>query len=235
MRAPLGVCFIALAVVVVGAQSPAPDLPPQRPTFRGGINYVKVDMYASRDGVALTDLQRDDIEVLEDGKPQTIKDFEHIKIVSGTPQDLRREPNTVDESRQMAADARARVFVIFLDTLHTSVFGSANMRQPLIRFIDRLLGPDDLIAVMTPEMSAGDITFGRKTTVISKMLEREWAWGRRDRAPRPRDDDGCRGCGTPRDEGTGPDRLDLPDRFDHQGVERDSDHAAHRRGPVGPR
>ena len=38
MRAPLGVCFIALAVVVVGAQSPAPDLPPQRPTFRGGIN-----------------------------------------------------------------------------------------------------------------------------------------------------------------------------------------------------
>jgi VWFA-related protein len=182
MRAPLGVCFLALAVVVVGAQSPATDPPPQRPTFRGGINYVKVDMYASRDGVALTDLQRDDIELLEDGKPQTIKDFEHVKVVSGTPQDLRREPNTVDESRQMAADSRARVFVIFLDTLHTSVFGSANMRQPLIRFIDRLLGPDDLIAVMTPEMSAGDITFGRKTTVISKMLEREWAWGRRDRA-----------------------------------------------------
>ena len=55
------------------------------------------------------------------------------------------------------------------------------MRQPLIRFIDRLLGPDDLVAVMTPEMGASDITFGRKTTVISKMLEREWTWGRRDR------------------------------------------------------
>jgi len=182
MRTPLGICLLALAAAVVGAQSPAPAPGPQRPTFRGGINYVKVDMYASRgDGAAITDLQRDEIELLEDGKPQTIKDFEHVQVVSGTPQDLRREPNTVDESRQMAADSRARVFVIFLDTYHTSVFGSANMRQPLVRFIDRLLGPDDLIAVMTPVMGAAEITFGRKTTVISKMLEREWTWGQRDR------------------------------------------------------
>src|SRR3954468_12936644 len=82
----------------------------------------------------------------------------------------------------MASDPRALVFVIFLDTYHTTIEGSATMRQPLIQFIDRLLGPDDLVAVMTPEMGASEITFGRKTTVISKMLEREWAWGRRDRA-----------------------------------------------------
>ena len=54
----------------------------------------------------------------------------------------------------MAADPRARVFVIFLDTYHTQIEGSPNMRLPLVRFLDRVLGPDDLVAVMTPEMSA---------------------------------------------------------------------------------
>jgi len=179
-RIPLGICLLVSAAAVLGAQAPASPPSAQRPTFRGGINYVKVDMYAStRDGVPITDLKPEDLELLEDGKPQAIKDFEHVQVATSTPQDLRVEPNTVAESREMAADPRARVFVIFLDTYHTSVFGSANMRQPLVRFIDRLLGPDDLVAVMTPEMGASDITFGRKTTVIAKMLEREWTWGRR--------------------------------------------------------
>ena len=182
MRTRLALCLLASAVAAVGAQTPAQNPPPQRPTFRGGINYVKVDMYAStRDGKPITDLQREEIELLEDGKPQAVKDFEHVQVATNTPQDLRVEPNSVDESRQMAADPRARVFVIFLDTYHTTIEGSANMRQPLVRFIDRLLGPDDLVAVMTPEMGASGITFGRKTTVIANMLQREWTWGRRDR------------------------------------------------------
>ena len=90
----------------------------------------------------------------------------------------------------MAADSRARVFVIFLDTLHTTIEGSASMRTPLVRFIDRLMGPDDLVAVMTPEMAASDITFGRKTTVISNIMQREWTWGRRERlyTPDPKED-----------------------------------------------
>ena len=53
------------------------------------------------------------------------------------------------------------------------------MRLPLVRFLDRVLGPDDLVAVMTPEMAASDITFGRKTTVISNIMQNQWTWGRR--------------------------------------------------------
>ena len=60
------------------------------------------------------------------------------------------------------------------------------MRQPLINFIDRLLGPDDFVALMTPEMSATEITLGRKTTVITNSCEREWLWGRRGRLGRGR-------------------------------------------------
>ena len=42
----------------------------------------------------------------------------------------------------------------------------------------RLLGPDDLIAVMTPDMAARDITFVKGTTDLDAALNR--AWGSRD-------------------------------------------------------
>jgi VWFA-related protein len=42
-----------------------------------------------------------------------------------------------------------------------------------------VLGQDDLVALMTPEMAATDLAFGRKTTVISNIMQNEWTWGRR--------------------------------------------------------
>ena len=71
------------------------------------------------------------------------------------------------------------MFVIFLDTYHTTIEGSSNMRLPLIKFLDRLMGPDDMVALMTPEMGASEITLGRKTTVISNIMQAQWMWGRR--------------------------------------------------------
>jgi VWFA-related protein len=138
-------------------------------------------MYAALDGKSVEDLTAEEVEVLEDGVPQKLEAFEHVQIRPAGPQESRREPNTVEQSRQMAADARARVFVIFLDTYHTTIEGSANMRLPLVKFLDRLVGPDDLVALMTPEMGASEITLGRKTTVISNIMQAQWMWGRRGR------------------------------------------------------
>ena len=45
-------------------------------------------------------------------------------VRGGIPQDLRREPNSVDEGRQAAQNPRARVVVLFLDINHVSVDGS---------------------------------------------------------------------------------------------------------------
>ncbi len=181
MRTPL----LAVACVVAALSAPTAQAPPardpQQPTFRAGTNLVRVDMFATSDGLPVEDLTAKDVEILEDGVRQTIDQFEHVKVAPAGSQEQRVEPNNLSDSRQMAADPRARVFVIFLDTYHTQIEGSATMRQPLIRFIDRVLGPDDLVAVMTPEMSATDVTFGRKTTVIANMLQSNWTWGRRGR------------------------------------------------------
>ena len=82
------------------------------------------------------------------------------------------------ESLAMAQSSRARLVVLFLDTYHVEVDGSHAIRKPLVDALDKLIGPDDLVAVMTPEMSAKDITFARKTTTIDGFLTRYWTLGR---------------------------------------------------------
>jgi hypothetical protein len=174
----LAVALGAIAFAVVLAQPPAPQQPP---TFRTEANYVRVDAYPTKDEAPVTDLTQSDFEILESGTPQKIEQFERIVIQSAGPQDTRMEPNTVRESLAMAQASRARLVVLFLDTYHVEVDGSRRIRKPLVDALDKLIGPDDLVAVMTPEMSATDITFARKTTTIDGILTRYWHWGDRDK------------------------------------------------------
>jgi VWFA-related protein len=153
---------------------------PQQPTFRTEANYVRVDVYPTSNGAPVTDLQKDDFEVLEEGAPQTIDAFEHVLVAGSVPQETRREPTSIAESRAMLENPRARVFVIFLDYYHVDVAGSRAMRDTLVDALDRFLGTEDLFAVMTPEMSARDLSFARKTTTTRGMLEKYWTWGERD-------------------------------------------------------
>ncbi|HET9268908.1 MAG TPA: VWA domain-containing protein [Vicinamibacterales bacterium] len=174
-RLQLGLALAAVAAAVaLSAQQP------QQPTFRGGTNVVRVDMYAMRDGKMVDDLKAAEVEVTEDGVKQTIESFERVVVRPPVSQDLRAEPNSVEESRQMAADPRARIFVIFLDTYQTSFVNAARMRSAVQQFVDRVVGQDDLVAVMTPEMSVKDIALGRRTSVITGMLDTD-NWGRRGR------------------------------------------------------
>jgi VWFA-related protein len=161
-----------LAVVLVSAQDQSP-----LPTFRTEANYVRVDVFPTKNGAPILDLKQEDFEILESGTPQRIEQFEHILIRGGGAQSTLVEPNTVRDSRAMLASTRARVFVVFLDVGHVTVAGSHHIRQPLTTMLDRLVGPDDVVGVMTPDMSPTDIAFGRKTTTIEDFLSRHWYWG----------------------------------------------------------
>jgi VWFA-related protein len=87
----------------------------------------------------------------------------------------------VREAASMAESTKGRLFVVFLDTYFVNVSGSHDIRKPLLSFLNRLLGPDDMFAVMTPDMSAMDLSFARKTDTIEDNLQRFWFWGQRDR------------------------------------------------------
>jgi VWFA-related protein len=172
--------FVAVLLASVALASPRAQSQSAPPTFRTGANYVRVDVYPTRSGMPVADLQREDFELFDDKVPQTIDQFEHVVVRSAGPQETRREPNTIAESRQALLEPRARVFVLFLDIGHVELAASRRIRTPLVEALDRLIGPDDLIAVMTPEMSPRDVTFARRTTTIEGFLTRYW-WGERDR------------------------------------------------------
>ena len=55
-----------------------------------------------------------------------------------------------------------------------------NVRDALVRFLRRALGPDDLVAVTTPELSASTVTFARRTGTIEELVDRFYRWSRRD-------------------------------------------------------
>jgi hypothetical protein len=153
-------------LVVLAMTATAQD---QMPTFHTEDNYVRVDVYPTLRGAPLSDLKQDDFEIVEDKVPQRIAAFEHVVVQTHVPEELRRDPSTVAEMRQMAETTRGRVFVLFLDIYHVEGTGSVKIRRPLIAALDRTLGDGDLIAVLTPGMSARDLTFTAKMGSVNAI------------------------------------------------------------------
>ena len=179
----------ALLQVSAGSQAPSQPQQPQQssqqqppaqpPRFRTETNLVHVDVYATKDGVPVQDMKADDFELFEDNAAQKIDTFEHITVMPAGP-DALSEPSSVTAANQLVADPRRRVFVFYLDTEHVSVDGSHSIKEPLIELMNRVMGADDLVAIMTPEMSPSQMTFGRRTQVIEQGLRDNWIWGRRN-------------------------------------------------------
>ena len=180
-RLSLLVCCLWLAVAA--APTTAQDKTPpaaQQPTFRAGIQSVRVDLYATRDDKPVTDLRLDEIQLFEDGDPQTIQTFERITYAghSAVPPP---DPRSSALGRDMATDPRSRLFVLFVPTRSSSPFGNraspfANRtspapsplvrdRFPVVPQLNGLLGDDDLIAVMTPSMRLADLEFQHRLSM----------------------------------------------------------------------
>jgi len=185
-------CLLLTAGGALHSQNPSPpnaQQPQQPPTFRGGANFVYVDVYPRRDGRLIDDLRAEDFQVFEDGKPQHVQTFEFIRFQTNTPEGERRDPNTKEESERLAADPRNRVFVIYLDIYHTTFVGAHETKGPLLEFLDRTLGANDLFGVMTPETPVQQLTFARNTETIRDELTNhfDWALGDPGRPVSPRD------------------------------------------------
>jgi len=181
-----GICVLAGAGPggrVRGQQPEQQPPPPQEPTFRTDASFVLTDVFVTADGKPVTDLTQADFEVKEDGVLQTIRSFEAVRH---TPQPVgiaRRNPSTVAESEAMIADPRRRVFVVFLDTYHVDRGSSMVVRKALQDFLKTALGPDDLVAYMTPHMSGQDISFSSSTEPLLRYFEDNPVWGVADESP----------------------------------------------------
>jgi VWFA-related protein len=170
------------------SQSQTQSPPQSQPTFRVGATFVRVDAYVTKDGKPVTDLTADDFDVFEDGARQTIRSFELVNIPPAFAQTTpRQDPQSAGEMREKVADPRRRVIVLFIDTYHSAIGSSMSSRKAFLRFLQRLVGPDDLIAGMTPEMSPEALAFGSRTDSLEEFLN--GLWGRRDAIQQDPDED----------------------------------------------
>jgi VWFA-related protein len=180
LAAVLGVALVLIPVHgPVSAQDPPQQ--EQRPVFRAGAHFVRVDAYPTRDGRPLTNLTAADFEIFEDGKPQAIESIDFIEYVGWTPNAARTDPNSQRDAFQLAADPNYRVFVLYLDAFHVSVDGSHRLRAPIAQMLNRMLGPNDLFGLLTPRQRPQvDLILGRQSLAIEEQLSRNWDWGLAD-------------------------------------------------------
>lgn len=169
--------LLGLGVTAGQQQPPPPTAAQQRPVFRGGTHFVRVDAYPTQDGRIVEGLEADDFEVLEDGTPQKIDSFDFVRFDTFTPDAERRDPSSQREGFDQAADPRHRVFVIFVDMAFSTERGPfaefndiKRIQQPLVQFLNRVLGPQDLYGFLTSRNSVKDLVLGQKSTVTEAQV-----------------------------------------------------------------
>jgi VWFA-related protein len=175
LMAVAAVAIVLSSLLASAGAQPAPE--PQRPVFRAGALFVRVDVYPARNGTPLAGLKADDFELLEDGKRQTIESFEVIASPMWTPNADRRDPNSQRAGFELARDPKYRVFVLYLDAFHVSLDGSHRSRLPISEFLNRMIGPSDLFGVLTPAQSPNDLLLGQLTQTIDQQLMDHPTWG----------------------------------------------------------
>ncbi len=150
--------FLGIGSAVSAGQvsrSPSPQSPPT-PTFKAEVEYVEVDALVTDEQERFVrDLQREDFQLFEDGKPQKIASFALVDIPVAPAERgvlaLDVEPDVQSSEQPFTG----RMYVLVLDNLHT-----APLRTPLVKttarqFIERHLGANDLMAVVQTDSRAG--------------------------------------------------------------------------------
>lgn len=185
--------LLRLAVSAMVAAVPAVQAQEPRPRFRAGANLVSVDAYFSKDGSAVADLQPGDIEILEDERPQTIESFRLVR--AARQGSAASKPTRPAGAAEPQAPPESRVFVVFLDQWHVSFDGSSRASAPVSTLLNRVVGTDDVVGLLTPEVPARALSLSNRTAGIDRVVRDVTTWNQRDRVntldPRERELELC--------------------------------------------
>ena len=154
--------------------APAGQAQPQQPTFRAGVNFVRVDVIVTgRDGEPVESLTPADFEVTEDGKPQQIETFRFVSV-SGFTRPGEEAPRAIrtdfDEEAEASKDD-VRLFAIFLDDYHVRRGASMSVRKPLIQFLQTQVGDRDMVGIMYPLTPISAVRMTRNRQELISAIE----------------------------------------------------------------
>jgi VWFA-related protein len=165
---------VLIAVGVLTAGPGASQAPRPQTTFRTGVDYVRVDVVVTdTSDRAVTDLTRDDFDIVEDGRRQTIDDFEFISILpANRPLDA-NEPAapSADIATNVPPSSSSRLFVIIVDDLHLVESEIVSVKRVMTEFI-RALSPDDEVAVVFVGRSDLSRNFTSDRRLLTQAVDR---------------------------------------------------------------
>ena len=176
-RAAIVAAILALPLVRPGAQQP------QQPTFRAATHYVAVDVVVTdRDDKPVTDLTKDDFEIIENGRRQVIADFAFVHVpLAKRDIDIEAPPLPPSDVASNGDTPRAsRAIVVFVDdpSLSSVMFCETcpdvlvALKNALIRFLQSL-SPDDQVAIVWQSRSDLSRDF---TNDIPRLIEAVKGW-----------------------------------------------------------
>ena len=155
---------------VRGGAAQQPASPQQRPVFRAGAEYVRVDVVVTdSDDRPVRDLTIDDFEVVEDGRRQQIADFQFVDIaVAERVIDLEAPmPPRPDVASNALPSPTSRAFVLVVDDMHLLTHDIIPTRRVMTDFL-RALSPDDQVAIVFVGQSGYSTDF---TNDLGSLLE----------------------------------------------------------------
>jgi VWFA-related protein len=176
--------FLLVNCIVVRAQQPAPS--PQPDVVRVNTELVQTAVTVlDKKGNFVDGLQREQFELVVDGKPRPVAFFERIAAGSTRERELAARGVGVNSSAPLPPPATipGRTIVFFVDDLHLAPDSLSRTRMMLQHFLDHEMNSKDNIAVVS---ASGQIGFLEQFTNNRAVLDA--AVGRL--MPRPYDAEG---------------------------------------------
>jgi VWFA-related protein len=139
---------------------------------------VQLDLVVSdEDGRPVSGIGRDEIEVLEDGKPQTLSHFaEERRLAARAEAGAAPAPPAAPAPGAPPATPlrpRGLLLVLAVDDLHTAPGNMAAARAAMTRFVDEQAGADDLLALVTTSGTTGVFQdFTRDKAALRRAIAR---------------------------------------------------------------
>ncbi len=167
----LGGAALSAGQTPAGQAQAAPQAP-TAPTFKVQVDYVEVDVLVTdARGNYVRDLKKEDFQVFEDRKAQTITDFALVDIP------VERAERPLFAARPLEPDVASnerpfdgRIYVMVLDQAHTIPQNTNLVRRAAKKFIDEKLGANDLMAVVSARGVAGGEESGQEFTNNRRLL-----------------------------------------------------------------
>jgi VWFA-related protein len=151
--------------------------PGQDLRLRFDVDLVQVDaVVTDRKGNHVADLTADDFEVLQDGRPQTIKHFSYVPPQPPSP----AAPGTA-AGRQLTREQVRRTMVLVLDDATLEFADFVFAQRAMIRYVDRELQPGDLVGVVRTTGGSSAVQQLSADPEFLKAVLRKMVW----RPPRP--------------------------------------------------